>query len=61
MSFGPSFCPPILEHQSAGCEREKMKVHPAMLLKTRGVVGQFVTYPVMSMKTNDFFYFPRCY
>ena len=30
-----------------------MKVHPAMLLKTRRGFGQFVTHPAMYMKTNN--------
>ena len=44
---------PDLEVLKRRARASKMKVHPAMLLKTRRGFGQFVTHPAMYMKTNN--------
>jgi hypothetical protein len=55
-SIGPNpvILPLDLQASFRWARASKMKVAPAMLLKTRRGFGQFATHPVMCMKTNDY-------
>jgi hypothetical protein len=52
----PVNLPSDLQASIRRARASKMKVAPAMLLKTRSPFRQFATHPAMFMKTKDFLY-----